>query len=653
MSHSRFHLPTFGWQKTTKRLLGAATLLLFGVTSSMIVSASGPAQATFNDQTQDYPTVMVAAPGGQWGTSLNVKAGDLVDVAVWDHETTDIVALNVKLQTQLPSGFTVSPTITGSVSASNGVTANGQATLNSNGVPVQLAFLSGTPQLYRNVNGALTPVQWPNGINGDDIVGNGVVFPQQEFCWQNAQLVTYQVRVGAGSPVVAVHKDAQLSGGAPYSPDPVTNAQPGDIIGFRIKMDNTGTATGTGTTITDPLSPKLSYLGNAYVTYKNGNTDKTDLIPDSQVTVSGQNVIFHWKDMPADEIASFYFGFQTKVAAADQFPVGQTTLQNCAIGSFTNASAVTSNCVQIIVNKSQTPVITFTVQKRVMDLTSGLQKWYDHNNPAFVAPGDVVTYQIQALNTGNVVAQNVKIQDLLPAGLVYQPGTAKLFNHANQNGIAINDDIVNGGYTFASITNGNLGYEYIQFNAQIPATCSNNGLYTNNVNIIYNGQVAAHDSVDTNVTCHPGLTLVKSVKDPVDGLYKHQATGIFHASDTVTYRMTIANTGNSTIMGAQLSDVLPADVTYVPGSLLVDGVAETRTDVQKALFAGGISLPTLEPGHTKEIYITVQISACPNGDQLGNTVLTNTAHVNVPGMTQLTDTAVATVHVDAPLAPKI
>ena len=626
-------------QKALKQILGMATLVILGTAGTLTALANGGQSPAFNNQPNDYATILVANPNGTWQTSLsNVKPGDLVDVGVWDDNTVvGSHAANVVVKADLQAGINPSPVLTGSVSADNAATASAKATLNTNGTAVKLTYLAGSATLYRPVNGNLTPTAWPTGSVGDDVVASGTHFANQDGGFINSQMIIFQVRVEAGSPVAAISEDGVLTGAGSYTNSTI-NAQPGDIIDVRSKVDNIGTASGVGTTVTTHLPAKMTFLGNAFVDYKNGTTDQTIDIPSSQITVTGNDVIFHWKDMPADQGATFYLGFQTKVADASQFSTGTTALSVSATAAFQNATPANSNALTIAITKSANPIVSFTVSNQAKNLSSGFDKWYDNTIPAVAVKNDIITFQIQLLNTGNTTASNVTVKDSLPAGFTFKDSTT-LFNRANQNGVALSggNSLVNNGYTFNALQSGNLGYQYIQFNAQVPAVCITPTTYTNKVDVMVNGAVVAHDFMDIYVACQSGLSVIKEVKDPADGQFKQSVSGLKNGQD-ITYRITTFNIDHPTVLAAQLVDVLPLGLVYKDGSMTVDGAQVSSTSVQKSLFSTGIALPTLEDGHSKQIFFTAT-APCLSA----TTKYTNVAKVSVSGSSTLTASADATV----------
>lgn len=59
-----------------------------------------------------------------------------------------------------------------------------------------------------------------------------------------------------------------------------------------------------------------------------------------------------------------------------------------------------------------------------------------------VEAGDIVTFKVRYQNTGTMNQTNVVVRDVLPEGLEYVPGSAKLYNNNYPDGNPVNDDIV-------------------------------------------------------------------------------------------------------------------------------------------------------------------------------------------------------------------
>jgi uncharacterized repeat protein (TIGR01451 family) len=622
----------------TRKVAGALAVASFFTGGVLTATASGP---EFNNLPTDFPTLQVAKPGQSWSTATTAQVGDMVNLFVWDHNNVpDTTAKHVTIKVDLPTAFATKHVPEASVSATNAETATGSSTINV-GTESKLAYIVDSAVLYRNVGGELKPVSWPAGVNPNDIIGKGVDLGDQNGCWTYAQAVLLKVRVEGGTPAINTNKKVQLDGGAAYSDS--TTAQPNDVVNYKIFMENTGNATGRDTKITDTLDSRTTYVpGSSLLKVKVNNEDKYIRMDDKDILFNGKTITWKFDDMAPRPSAAFYLQFQVRVAQKDQFSVGSTTIENCARASFSDVTKNT-NCVTVIVNRSQDDVISFSLRKEVTNRTLGDSKWYDRQL-ASAAPGDRIAYRLIVVNTGNTTAQNVVLKDILPAGVSFEGGV-KLFNKEHLNGVSISGDaIVKGGYTFAQIANGSDNYQTITFEAKTSASCSGKTL-VNNSQVLYNGAVKAQD--DASLICGTrGLLITKDVLNPATGQYQDSVGG-FVEGDEIVFRINVQNNGTTDVIRPKLRDVLPQYTSYVRNSLTIDG--EFMSDlVQNAFFADGMVLTNLKPGMGKVITFRLKATDCP---PFGDTIITNRAYVTADQISELSDTATAIVSVRRPQLP--
>lgn len=103
------------------------------------------------------------------------------------------------------------------------------------------------------------------------------------------------------------------------------------------------------------------------------------------------------------------------------------------------------------------------------------------------------------------------------------------------------------------------------------------------------GQAAAVGSYINNGL---GVTLTKSVLSVVDPA----GTAVVMPGAVMTYQILVSLTGVGTANGIVVTDPMPAEVTYVPGSMAVDGVVKTDAiDADNAQFnaATAASVPSI------------------------------------------------------------
>jgi uncharacterized repeat protein (TIGR01451 family)/fimbrial isopeptide formation D2 family protein len=625
------------FQGMKRRLLGTLAIAGFFAAGAATATASGPA---FNNLSNDYPTLQVAKAGEQWSGSTNAQVGDVVNLFVWDHNTqVNTTAHNVQIKVTLPTSVATSHVPSATVSADNASPVTGHATINV-GTESKVAYIPGTATLYKNVNGTMTPVDWPQGVNPDDVVTTGVHLGDQDGCWTFAQAVVLQVRIEGTAPNINTNKQVQLDGGPAYSDS--ANAQPNDTVNFKIFLENTGNGTGQNAQIVDTLDSHLSYVpGSSIVKTKVNNQDVYTDYPDSDIQMNGNTLTWSFGSMAPRPDAALYLQFQAKVANKDAFPIGTTTLHNCATSKFTGVSKDT-NCVTIIVTRTQDNVVSFTVRKEVQNSTLGDNRWYD-NNPATAAPGDTLAYRLTVVNTGNVTADNVTLKDILPASVSFV-GNTKLYNAQHPDGIAISGDaIVHDGYVFDHLVNGSDNQQIIIFQAKVTDQCNGSHTYVNKAQVIYLGAVKAEDTASVIVNCTRGLNIVKDVLNPATGQYQDSVSG-FHEGDTLVYRVVVQNSGNTTVTHPVLRDVLPEFTDYQANSLTIDGEFMSQ-GVQDAFWGDGITLTNLTPGMTKTITFRLHVTECP---PFGDTTITNRAFVKADNIAEISDTATAVVTVRRP-----
>jgi len=595
-------------------------------------------------------------PNGTWGSSVSAAPGATVDLMVWDHNNAidnpsdpndQSIAHNVKIKVMLPTQTATTQSVSATVGADNAATVTGNVTLNLS-TAANVSYIPGSAQLLKNditIN-KMVPVNWPTGVNPDQVVTTGVNLGDQHGCWQFAQAVMIQVKVNApGSPHIFTQKWVQRAA-SPATWASSTTANPGDLLNFQIQVTNDGTAVGTYTTVTDVLDSRLAFKPfsstvNAYYVRKVNGSDQTITIDANHMTVQGQTVVFGFDDMQPTADATIFVYFQAQVADAGQFQVGNTNFQNCETSSFTGGISATA-CANIIITKSPTPVVTFTLQKQVQNMTIGDNSWHDTQA---AKPGDEVAFRLVLLNSGNTPAQNVTLKDILPAGLTFD-GNVKLYNKTVQGQVISGNDLVNNGYVFATVGNGSDNDQIITFQAKVAGDCSGQNTLTNVAKVIYQNNVAAQSQASVTVVCTRGLVITKTIQDPTDQLFKH-SIGFVHEGDVLTYKIVVQNTGNTQLFNIVLKDALPEQVDFVNGSLTADAITQGQTAETGFKDPNtGIQLTNLMPGIPKTIIFQVTVKPCP---PLGDIPLVNTATVSANNVPTVSDSASTTVQVRKPV----
>lgn len=124
-----------------------------------------------------------------------------------------------------------------------------------------------------------------------------------------------------------------------------------------------------------------------------------------------------------------------------------------------------------------------------------------------VKPGDHLEYLLTAKNIGNATLNNVVLRDKLPAHITFVPGTVKLYNGPNPNGVVINNDyLFQGGVNAGTVGPG--ATVFISFEAKVAAEdeleCGNNSL--KNIVVVKSTQTGEYNN---NAT----VTVTRECKD--------------------------------------------------------------------------------------------------------------------------------------------
>lgn len=236
--------------------------------------------------------------------------------------------------------------------------------------------------------------------------------------------------------------------------------------------------------------------------------------------------------------------------------------------------------------------------------------------------GSEATFRITVTNNGDLVANNLVIEDAIPAGLV--------FNRIENASAGLDQPTVAGATVTATATSLAVGAS-LSFDIVVDIPSSTTG------NAIVNEATVTADEKDpvlaNNIdTADVPITVVTDLRIQKDADLATVASG-----GTLTYTIIVTNDGPSDATGVIVTDTLPADVTFTSGN--VEGNAALVTANNGVITA---DVGDLADGAFKTI--TIVVGVAPNAAD----TLTNTATVtNVPdtdsNTANDTDTAVTDV----------
>ena len=199
---------------------------------------------------------------------------------------------------------------------------------------------------------------------------------------------------------------------------------------------------------------------------------------------------------------------------------------------------------------------------------------------AYATLDDILAYTVSVTNSGNVPVSFVNFRDVIPTGATFIP-----------NSVTINGVIQSGYDPFASFTLGTInagasvgiGFKAIVTSVEVPSLIANtaNTTFTYRVNPSGPDIISETDSNTVTTQINLGkLTLTKSV----DKTYAR-------LNDILTYTVAIANTGNVDALNAIFIDNLQSDVTFNPGSVIINGQSYAGFDPTIGFSLG--TIPTL------------------------------------------------------------
>jgi len=386
------------------------------------------------------------------------------------------------------------------------------------------------------------------------------------------------------------------------SPTSGSAADAGDSMTVTNTLKNTGTSTAWDTVFTSTLDPNLDATTLA-VTAPTGWTYAYD---------SGTGLITFTADNSTGGIAagaSATFSYTATLKA--------TTAPDSTI---TNAVAVTREySLPGEAGRSETSLptdsATFTTAAAV-DVTKALVTTSDTNTTGSnLTIGEVATYSLTS-NLEEGETASLTFTDTLASGLSYVANSAS-FSGATYGSLAVTSSgntvtfVLTDVVVAATGTTG-TGAVVLQYDAKVADVAGNVGLTGSQTTLANSATVTAnyHDSVDATASSN---TVSVTVVEPQITIGETVSTSSPHLGDTITYTVTLTNTGTSEAYDTELTLAEPSalTITGITGTALTGATTETAA----ALTGSGAGLTgtyDLAAGGTVVVTYTVQVSTDPS-----------------------------------------
>jgi uncharacterized repeat protein (TIGR01451 family) len=228
--------------------------------------------------------------------------------------------------------------------------------------------------------------------------------------------------------------------------------------------------------------------------------------------------------------------------------------------------------------------------------------------------GSTLTYTIPFTNTGNAAVTGARIVDTLPVGVTFQSATL--------NGVSVTPTMSGQQLTFSvhSTDAAESGRISAQQSGTLVITATINQTLDASVRSLTNSATLT-SSYTNAVTASATTTLAR----PNTSINKRASDTLLTPGETVTYTLTVFNTGDAQATNVTINDVLPVTsyFTYVAGSAKLNNATITDPVTGSTL---NRNIGTLAAGATA--VLTFDMEVARSGVPAGTTVLNNTATVS-------------------------
>ncbi|MGE1033067.1 DUF7507 domain-containing protein, partial [Bacillus sp. GKis3/1] len=345
---------------------------------------------------------------------------------------------------------------------------------------------------------------------------------------------------------------------------PIQYADLQTIIPYTISITNNGNIQVENIIVTDIIPANTNFIENSVIV--NGNARPNDnplsgiqidnIPPNTTATILFQVRV---TSIPQTNPISNTSTIEFQYTLPDRPPITETIISSAAVTEINHATLNSNKAVDL----------------------------------AFATVGDTLTYTIILNQTGNVAANDVVIQDMIPQGTTFI-----------ENSVIVNGETLPGVNPVSGIPIGTIivdGDAIASFQVTVTSIPIQNEL-TNQAITTFNYIVNPNNIPVTNTTTTNTVTTTVQ-NDNVIAIKSVDFTSAL-PGQTLTYTITITNSGNITIEDLLLVDTAPVDTTFVIGSVTINGINQPNANPEN-----GITLGNLAPNESVIITFQVTISS--------------------------------------------
>ncbi|QPH40491.1 DUF7507 domain-containing protein [Pedobacter endophyticus] len=595
-------------------------------TSSGSATVNNPAAGTGNDITvignipagaANKITVNITgkvspAYNGALGNSATATPAETGATPQTSTVSTDVKKIPVlAIEKTGPAAISAGQNITYTLKIKNNSTANADGASITDNVPAGIqnvtwaatttgaATLSGATSGTGNTIGLVGNI--PAGAGNEiSVTINGTVNPSATANLINSAMVTPAETAAVAKTSNTITTQVNRVPSVSLIKTGPTTANAGETITYVINAVNAGPSNATNLAIADAIPAGLTNV--TWTAIASGTSSVATASGTGNVAVNGNLNVGN--------------NNKIQITVKGTIPANQlnTSLSNVATavpsetGTTVNSNAVTTN----VSNKSNISIVK--------------------SAPVSVNAGEIVNYTLLVKSTGPSNAVNATISDIVPADIQNVSWTA----------------VANGAATvsFGATGSGNS----VSIKANLPAGDANTVLVqiTGKLNPAFSGNSISNTAAVTpSETGNPAVnsnTATTSVSKQADLRISKTGPSNLFAGEQATYTITVENQGPGDVVGAAISDILPASIINASWTVATQGTATASA----ANGTGNVGITaSLKAGGTDKVIITLTGTVNP---AYQNSSLTNTATATPP--TGVTDPSPATAAVTTAIARK-